>query len=100
MQSRPPMVDSARFMTRPIIAVLAGEELFASFFDERRRARLSKFSQWALVPERKAAAGLVSRVARADGLITTWDSPFLSSEMMKQLPSVRIIAHCDGEGKK
>jgi len=94
------MVDSARFMTRPIIAVLAGEELFASFFDERRRARLGKFSRWALVPERKAAAGLVSRVAGADALMTTWDSPYLSAEMMKQLPSVRIIAHCGGEVKK
>jgi phosphoglycerate dehydrogenase-like enzyme len=93
------MLDSARFMTKPTIAVLAGEELFASFFDERRRARLSKFSRWTLIPTQEAA-GVVARIARADALITTWDSPYLSTATMKQMPSVRIIAHCGGEVKK
>lgn len=95
-----PMLDSARFMTKPIIAVLAGEELFASFFDERRRARLSRLSRWTLSPTQKSEAGDLSRLAGADALITTWDSPYLSSETMKQVSSVRIIAHCGGEVKK
>jgi phosphoglycerate dehydrogenase-like enzyme len=93
------MLDSARFMTKPIIAVLAGEDLFASFFDGRRRARLSRFSRWTLFPAREPV-GLVPHIARADAFITTWDSPYLSTEMMKQMRSVRIIAHCGGEVKK
>jgi phosphoglycerate dehydrogenase-like enzyme len=86
-------------MTKPIIAVLAGEELFASFFDERRKARLSRFSRWTLFPTQDAS-GVVPRVAGADALITMWDSPYLSTETMKQMQSVRIIAHCGGEVKK
>lgn len=42
----------------------------------------------------------MSRLAGADALITTWDSPYLSAETMKQMRSVRIIAHCGGEVKK
>lgn len=87
-------------MTKPIIAVLAGEELFASFFDKRRRARLSRFARWTLFPIQKYEAAAVSRLAGADALITTWDSPYLSAETIKQLQSVQIIAHCGGEVKK
>jgi phosphoglycerate dehydrogenase-like enzyme len=87
-------------MKKPTIAVLAGEELFASFFDERRQARLSRLFQWTLVQNRTAAANLVSRLAGAEALITTWDSPHLTTEIMKQIPSVRVIAHCGGEVKK
>lgn len=86
-------------MTKPTIAVLAGEDLFASFFDERRRARLSRLSRWTLVSSSTAAGGM-SRLAGTDALITTWDSPYLSAETMKQLRSVRFIAHCGGEVKK
>jgi phosphoglycerate dehydrogenase-like enzyme len=85
-------------MTKPIIAVLAGEKLFASFFDHPRKKRLNEFSRWTLCQETDISA--ISRLARAEALITTWDSPFLSAEAMKQLPSVRIIAHCGGEVKK
>ena len=91
---------SAEFMTKPIIGVLAGEELFATFFDERRRARLGRFSRWALVHPRKGAVGIASSCAGVDALITTWDSPHLSAEAMSQMPSVRMIAHCGGEVKK
>jgi len=87
-------------MTKPRIAVLAGEELFASFFDNRRKRCLSNISRWILVPEAGANAIDATRHAEADGLITTWDSPFISAEMMAQLRSVRMIAHCGGEVKK
>jgi phosphoglycerate dehydrogenase-like enzyme len=87
-------------MTKPIIAVLSGEELFASFFDDARRRRLSRFSRWTLFPHQRYDATVVSRLAGADALITTWDSPYLSAETMKQMRSVRIIAHCGGEVKK
>jgi len=84
-------------MTKPIIAVLAGEELFASFFDGRRRARLSGLARWSLIPGRKLDT---TRLAEADALITTWDSPYLSAETMERLPLARIVAHCGGEVKR
>jgi len=87
-------------MTKPTIAVLAGEKLFASFFDERRKRRLSSFSRWALFPSTQVKAINLSDLAGAEAFITTWDSPFLSAEMMKQMRSVKIIAHCGGEVKK
>jgi phosphoglycerate dehydrogenase-like enzyme len=87
-------------MRKPIIAVLGGEELFASFFDERRRRRLSRFSHWTLLPNQSYDAATISRLAGAEALITTWDTPYLSAETMKQLRSMRIIAHCGGEVKK
>jgi phosphoglycerate dehydrogenase-like enzyme len=93
------MLDSSRFMTKPNIAVLAGEELFASFFDDRRKARLSRLSRWTLVPA-QAEAGWRSSLAGVDALITTWDSPYLSAETTKQMRSLRIITHCGGEVKK
>jgi phosphoglycerate dehydrogenase-like enzyme len=87
-------------MRKPIIAVLGGEELFASFFDERRRRRLSRFSRWTLLPNHSYDAATISRLAGAEALITTWDTPYLSAETVKHLRSVRIISHCGGEVKK
>lgn len=89
---------SAQFMTKPIIGVLSGEKLFASFFDPLRKRRLSEFSRWTLCQVTDSSG--ISRLAGAEALITTWDSPFLSSEAIKHLPSVKIIAHCGGEVKK
>jgi len=87
-------------MTKPTIAILAGEELFASFFDERRKRRLRSFSRWTLVPVQKLEGAIPSALRIADALITTWDSPFLSVETMQQMPSVKVIVHCGGEVKK
>jgi len=87
-------------MTKPKIAVLSGEELFASFFDTRRRARLSRLSKWTLFPIREFGAGDLARLSEMNALITTWDSPYLSAANAKRLPSVKIIAHCGGEVKK
>jgi len=86
-------------MKKPRVAVLAGEELFASFFDLRGRARLSKLSRWALVPVFNNA-DLAAQLSGVDALITTWNSPFLSVEALAQMKSVRIIAHCGGEVKR
>jgi len=94
------VLDSARFMTKPIIAVLGGEELFASFFDERRKRRLGRFSRWALFPIQNFDGAIPAALRDAQALITTWDSPCLSEENMGQLKSVRIVAHCGGEVKK
>ena len=87
-------------MTKPIIAVLAGEELFASFFDERRSRRLRKVSRWSLFPMQKLGGDLPPGLRDADALITTWDSPYLAVEMMRQMQSVKVVVHCGGEVKK
>ena len=87
-------------MPKPTIAVLSGEELFDSFFDEARKKRLSSLARWTLQPHQKLNAAAVASLMGADAFITTWDSPFLSLKTMKQLPSVRAIAHCGGEVKK
>lgn len=83
------MLNSARSMAKPFIRIVAGAELFQSFFDERRRARLSSLARWTL--------GADSQV---DALITTWDTPYLSSEVLNEMKSLRVIAHCGGEVKK
>ena len=87
-------------MTKPAIAVLSGEELFDSFFDEARRKRLSRLARWKLHTFSKVNPAALATLEGAHGFITTWDSPFLSLKTMAQLPSVRVIAHCGGEVKK
>jgi phosphoglycerate dehydrogenase-like enzyme len=94
------MLDSGRFMTKPKIAVLSGKELFASFFDTRRRARLSSLSKWILFPIREYGSDDLARLSEMDALITTWDSPYLSAATAKRLAALRIIAHCGGEVKR
>ena len=112
------MLDSARFMPKPIIAVLAGEQLFASFFDAPRRARLSGIARWRLIstpdvtngrigtPRKRQLDGsssnrlLTAALAGVEALITTWDSPYLSAGLMDEIETVRMIAHCGGEVKR
>jgi phosphoglycerate dehydrogenase-like enzyme len=35
-----------------------------------------------------------------EALITTWDSPSFSNDLLELAPSLRIVAHCGGEVKK
>src|SRR6185437_4413256 len=35
----------------------------------------------------------------ADALMTTWHSPFITTDMLGQNPRVKLIAHCGGEVK-
>jgi len=87
-------------MAKPTIAVLSGEELFGSFFDARRKRRLTLLANWSLFPAPDFEGPIRAELGNADGLITTWDSPYLSAEMVRQMPKLRIIAHCGGEVKK
>jgi phosphoglycerate dehydrogenase-like enzyme len=87
-------------MSKPSIAILGGEELFSSFFDERRQRRLSRFAHWKLIPLATFDSGVPSFLQGAQALITTWDSPYLSVRAVKQMPSLKMIAHCGGEVKK
>jgi phosphoglycerate dehydrogenase-like enzyme len=38
-----------------------------------------------------------SSLARADALVTTWDSPRLGEELPSLAPRLRLVAHCGGE---
>jgi phosphoglycerate dehydrogenase-like enzyme len=87
-------------MPKPKIAIFSEKELFASFFDDRRQARLSRFANWILFPVREPGGADMVRLSKVEALITTWDSPYLSVATMRYLPAVRIIAHCGGEVKR
>lgn len=87
-------------MPKPTIAILAGRELFSSFFDERRQRRLSRLAHWKLVPVATFASAIPTFLQGAQALITTWDSPYLSAQTAKRMPSLEVIAHCGGEVKK
>ncbi len=87
-------------MPKPTVAILAGRELFSSFFDERRQRRLSRVAHWKLVPSATFTSETPSFLQDAQALITTWDSPYLPAESVKRMPSLKIIAHCGGEVKK
>jgi phosphoglycerate dehydrogenase-like enzyme len=86
-------------VSRPNVLLLASDVLFAHFFPESLRARLSQVSNWSRYCSREDSALLRERVAHADALITTWHSPFLTSEIFGSTPRVKLIAHCGGEVK-
>jgi phosphoglycerate dehydrogenase-like enzyme len=87
-------------MPKPKIAILSEEGLFASFFDDRRKTRLSRLANWILFPVREPGEADMAGLSKVEALITTWDSPYLSTATMRRLPAVRIIAHCGGEVKR
>jgi phosphoglycerate dehydrogenase-like enzyme len=86
-------------LARPNVLVLASDVLFAHFYTETARARLSEVSNWCRYSEREDSALLRERIAHADALMTTWHSPFLRPEMFGTPPRVKLIAHCGGEVK-
>jgi phosphoglycerate dehydrogenase-like enzyme len=84
-------------MPRPRLIVCAGPDLFDSFFTAAQKRQLSRNFEW-----RRHGARVLSGLkdlARVQGLITTWDSPSFSEDLLRQAPSLRIIAHCGGEVK-
>ena len=85
-------------MPRPSLVVCAGEELFASFFSAPLQRRLSRLFRWERVGTGKFV-GLKQRLATAEALITTWDSPRFDNNLPQMAPRLRMIAHCGGEVK-
>jgi len=81
-------------MPRPRLIVCAGRELFHSFF-----SRLSALSEWKRDDSRRITPALKRKLATADVLITTWDSPTFSDDLPQLAPQLRVIAHCGGEVK-
>lgn len=85
---------------RPFLVVLAGEALFASFFDAPRRRRLARLYRWRRAGGRSLTAQVRALLARADVLLTTWDSPSFDASLLEIAPRLRLIAHCGGEVKR
>jgi phosphoglycerate dehydrogenase-like enzyme len=86
-------------MSRPQLIVCSGEDLFASFFPPEQERRLSRLFRWSRDGARTVTPGLKRKLTTADALITTWDSPRFSGELLQSAPKLRIISHCGGEVK-
>ena len=84
---------------RPLLLVLAGDALFTSFFDASRRRRLSALYRWRRLGARTLTPAVRSSLARADALLTTWDSPRFDASLPEAAPGLRLVAHCGGEVK-
>jgi phosphoglycerate dehydrogenase-like enzyme len=84
-------------MPHPRLIVCAGPDLFSSFFTAAQKRQLSRNFEWRRDGAR-AVSGL-KNLARVQGLITTWDSPSFSEDLLQLAPGLRIIAHCGGEVK-
>jgi phosphoglycerate dehydrogenase-like enzyme len=86
-------------MPRSRVIICAGPELFASFFTSQHQKRLSRLFDWDRDGARTITAALRRKLESADGLITTWDSPHFSEDLLRFAPKLRIVAHCGGEVK-
>lgn len=86
-------------MTRPNVLVLASDVLFPHFFAETDQKRLDEVTDWTRSSLREDSPQLREQIASADVLMTTWHSPFLTTEMLGRQSRVKLIAHCGGEVK-
>jgi phosphoglycerate dehydrogenase-like enzyme len=83
---------------RPSVLVLAGRSLFSSFFGRAELERLARF-RWQRSGARRATAPLCRLAAKADAIVTTWDSPRIDEALAARCPRLGLIAHCGGEVK-
>jgi phosphoglycerate dehydrogenase-like enzyme len=86
-------------VTRPNVLVLASDVLFPHFFAETDQKRLDEITNWTRSSLREDSPQLREQIASADVLMTTWHSPFLTTEMLGRQSRVKLIAHCGGEVK-
>jgi len=84
---------------KPFLLALAGEPLFGSFFDAPRRRRLSRLFRWRRSGASRVTPAVRALLARADALLTTWDSPRFDASLREAAPRLRLVAHCGGEVK-
>ena len=91
--------SSLNSSNRPRVLILTSDALFPHFFPGAVIARLDRIAHWSRHAERADSPLLRERIAQADALITTWHSPFLRAETLRDAPRLRLIAHCGGEVK-
>ncbi len=83
----------------PSVLILTSDALFPHFFSGATIARLNGIVRWRRSTERRDTPELRQMILDADGLITTWHSPFITVPMLGDSPRVRLISHCGGEVK-
>jgi phosphoglycerate dehydrogenase-like enzyme len=86
-------------MSRPNLIVCSGPDLFASFFPPAYQRKLTRLCTWQRDGTRTVTAAFKRKLATADALITTWDSPHFSDDLLQIAHRLLLIAHCGGEVK-
>src|SRR5437667_12697834 len=86
-------------MSRPSVIICAGSALFSSFFTPSQQKRLTRLFRWQRDGSRKLTAELKRKLMGAEAVITTWDSPGFSEDLLNLAPQLHVIAHCGGEVK-
>jgi phosphoglycerate dehydrogenase-like enzyme len=84
---------------KPRVLVSSNLKLFGSFFTPEHQARLSGWADWHRLASRTVTSEMRKELKEADALITTWDSPVFSEELLGWAPRLRIISHCGGAVK-
>jgi phosphoglycerate dehydrogenase-like enzyme len=84
---------------RPRLLVSAGPELFGSFFSSEQERQLGTLFEWERDGSRNLSVAFKRKLAPAEALVTTWDSPKFSGDLPSIAPKLRMIAHCGGEVK-
>src|SRR5689334_3786114 len=87
-------------MPRHTLVALAPRPLFQSFFTAAHQKELSLAFDWTLNRSRDVTPLMKKQLAKAEALITTWDSPCFGDELLQRAPNLRIVAHCAGEVRK
>jgi len=87
-------------MPKRQLIVSAPERLFRSFFSEAHQRRLRRTFVWQLNSARSLNFSMKQRLATADAMVTTWDSPGFGDDLLQIAPKLRVIAHCGGEVRK
>jgi len=81
------------------LLVSAGRSLFESFFSSSLQSCLTRTCKWQRDSARTLTAPFRRKLASADALITTWDSPRFGDNLIEMAPKLRFIGHCGGEVK-
>jgi phosphoglycerate dehydrogenase-like enzyme len=84
---------------KPRVLVLASRDLFASFFDRAAVQRLDRTCDWTRMEAGTITPAVRRRLAEAEALVTTWDSPRFGEDLPAIAPRLRLVAHCGGEVK-
>jgi phosphoglycerate dehydrogenase-like enzyme len=86
--------------TAPRILVCSNLKLFSSFFTPAQQERLNQIGLWERHASRIVDGNLRGKLREVDALVTTWDSPVFTEELLQWAPALRMIGHCGGEVKR
>ncbi len=84
---------------KPYILVFSNRRLFESFFTEEHQRSLSKIGSWQRLASRVVDNRVRTELKKTHALITTWDSPQFTENLLDWAPRLQMIGHCGGEVK-